>query len=111
MEKLDKATALDDIVLLEKMLYEVNNKIVQIVMKIQNTNQSIFDRTTNMFNKWLEERGYEERYVLWGQTLMVTPETSKKIKQMIHSDKYHKPVNAKSDISSSNSHATSQKKF
>lgn len=65
MKKLDKTTSLDDFLLLEKMLYEVDNKIVQIVMKIQNINQSIYDRTTNMFNNWLEEYGHKERYVLW----------------------------------------------
>jgi len=91
MERLDKATSLDDFLVLEKMLYEVDSKIVQIVMKIQNSNQSIYDRTTNMFNNWLEEHGYKERYVLWGQTLRVTSETSKKIKQVIQSDKYRKP--------------------
>ena len=111
MEKLDKTTSLDDFVMLEKMLYEVDIKIVQIVMKIQNTNQTMYDRTTNRFNNWLEEHGYKERYVLWGQTLKVTSETSKKIKQIIQSDKYQKPVKSKNDISSSNSHTTSQQKF
>lgn len=93
MEKMDKATSLDDFLVLEKMLYEVDNKIVQIVMKIQNTNQSIYDRTTNMFNNWLEEHGYKERYMLWGQTLKVTSNTQKSINQLIRSDKYRNPVN------------------
>jgi len=35
MEKLDKATSLNDFTMLEKMLYEIDIKIVQIAMKMQ----------------------------------------------------------------------------
>ena len=111
MEKLDKTTVLSDSLLLERMILEIDNKIIQIVMKIQTTNQSVYDRTTNMFNSWLEEHGYKERYVLWGQTLRVIPDTSKKIKQIIQSDKYQKPVKPKSHSNSVNSDITSQHKF
>jgi hypothetical protein len=111
MEKLDKATVLSDSILLERMILEIDNKIIQIAMKIQTTNQSVYDKTTNMFNSWLEEHGYKERYVLWGQTLRVTPDTSKKIKQIIQSDKYQKPVKPKSYPNSVNSDITSQHKF
>jgi len=100
MKKLDKATSLNDFLVLEKMLYEVDIKIVQIVMKIQNTNQTMYDRTTNRFNNWLEEHGYKERYVLWGQTLRVTSGTQKNIKRLIQSDKYQNPVKSKNNISS-----------
>jgi len=107
MERLDKATSLEDFLILEKMLFEIDNKIVQIVIKIQNTNQSIFDRTTNMFNNWLEEHGYKERYVLWGQTLRVTSGTQENIKRLIQSDKYQKLIRSKNNISSSSSHVAS----
>ena len=100
MKKLDKATSLNDFLVLEKMLYEIDIKIVQIVMKIQNTNQVMYDRTTIRFNNWLEEHGYKERYVLWGQTLRVTSDTQKNIKRLIQSDKYQKPVKSKNNISS-----------
>ena len=107
MERLDKATSLEDFLILEKMLFVVDNKIIQIVIKIQNTNQSIFDRTTNMFNNWLEEHGYKERYVLWGQTLRVTSGTQENIKRLIQSDKYQKLIRSKNNISSSSSHVAS----
>ena len=107
MERLDKATSLEDFLILEKMLFEIDNKIVQIVIKIQNTNQSIFDRTTNMFNNWLEEHDYKERYVLWGQALRVTSGTRENIKRLIQSDKYQKPIRSKNNISSSSSHVAS----
>jgi len=81
-------------------------------MKIQSSNQSVYDRTMNMFNDWLEENGYKERYVLWGQTLRVTPDTLDKVKQVIHSDKYQKPVKPKGhNYNSTNSEALSQRKF
>jgi len=103
MEKLDKAISLDDSLLLEKMLYEIDIKIIQIIMKIQNTNQSIYNRTTNMFNNWLEEHNYKERYVLCGQRLKVTSGTRENTKRLIQLEKYQKPVKSKNIISSSNS--------
>ena len=50
MEKLDETTVLSDSLLLERMILEIDNNIIQIVMKIQTTNQSVYDKTTNMFN-------------------------------------------------------------
>lgn len=107
IEKLDKATSLEDFLVLEKMLFEIDNKIIQIVIKIQHTNQSIFDRTTNMFNNWLEEHSYKERYVLGGQALRVTSGTRENIKRLIQSDKYQKSIRTKNNISRSISHITS----
>ena len=107
MEKLDKTTSLEDFLVLEKMLFEIDNKIIQIVIKIQHTNQSIFDRTTNMFNNWLKEHGYKERYVLWGQALRVTSGTRENIKRLIQSDKYQKSIRTKNNNSRSISRITS----
>ena len=90
MEKLDKTTVLSEYLALEKMLYEIDNKIIQITMKIQTSQQSIYDRTMNMFNDWLGENGYKEKYLLWGQTLKLTTNTLDKLKKEIDSDKYQK---------------------
>ena len=108
MEKLDKAVSLHDFVLLEKMLYEVDTKIVQTIMKMQTAEQTTYDRTISMLNDWLEEHGYKERYVLWGQTLKVTSDTSDKITKMILSDKHQKPL--RPDVYTPHSRATSQEK-
>ena len=90
MKKLDKTTSLDDFVVLEKMLSEVDIKIIQIMMKMQTAEKLVYDKTMNMFNGWLEEHGYKEKYVLWGQTLKVTSNTQKNINRLIKSDKYQK---------------------
>ncbi len=92
MEKLDKATVLSESLLLEKMIYEIDNKIIQIVMKIRIANQLGYDRTMNMFNDWLKENGYKERYILWGHTLRVSADTSNKIQKIIQLDKYQKEI-------------------
>lgn len=93
MEKLDKATSLNDFAMLEKMLYEIDIKIVHIAMKMQFSEKRNYDRVMKMFNSWLEEHGYKEKYVLWGQTLKVTSNTQENINRLIQSDKYRKPVN------------------
>jgi len=110
-EKLDRITGFTNPLLLEKMIFEIDTKLTQIMLKLQTTNQLQYDSTLKMFNDWLEQHGYKERYVLWGQTLKVTPDTSKRIKQIIHSDKYQKPVKSKNYETNSNSEAMSQRKF
>ena len=91
MEKLDKTVELGESMILERMIYEIDNKIMQTAMKVQTARESIYDSTMKMFNNWLEENGYKERYVLWGQTLRVTSNTSDKIKRIIQEDKYRSP--------------------
>ena len=100
MEKLDKATSLDDFVILERMLYDVDIKLIQTMMKMQTTEKLVYDRTVNMFNEWLEEHGYKEKYVLWGQTLKVTSNTQENINRLIKSDRYQKDKNYVSSLNS-----------
>jgi len=111
VEKLDKITGFTNPLLLEKMIFEIDTKLTQTMLKLQTTNQLQYDSTMNLFNDWLEQHGYKERYVLWGQTLKVTSDTSKKIKQIIRSDKHQKPIKSKSFNFNSNSEAMSQHKF
>ena len=111
MEKLDKAESLDDSMSIEKMLFEIDSKIVQVVMKIQTSNQSLYDVTMKMFNNWLEKNGYKERYVLWGETLKISEETSRKVTQLIRSDKYQISPEPKRYDSGIHSGNMSQAKF
>jgi len=108
MERLDKATSLGDSLILEKMLYEVDIKVFQILMKIQTTEKANYEITLNMFNNWLEEHGYKERYALWSQTLQVTSGTLENIKRLIQSDKHQKSVNSINKFYNPNSHGISQ---
>ena len=93
MEKLDKATSLNDFAMLEKMLNEIDIKIVQIAIKMQTAEKRNYDRVMKMFNSWLEEHGYKEKYILWGQTLKVTSNTQENINRLIQLDKYQNPIN------------------
>lgn len=110
MEKLDRTTGFTNLMILEKMIFEIDIKLTQIMIKLQTTNQTQYDNTIKLFNDWLEQHGYKERYVLWGQTLRVTYNTSEKIKKIIRSDKYQKPVKS-NHVSNSNSEVISQHKF
>ena len=110
-ERLDKTENLNDILSLEKMIFEIDSKLAQINLKLQNTHQTIYDETINIFNQWLEKNGYNERYVLWGSALKVTMDSSDKIKQIINSDKYQKSPKKNVKHTSSTSDAMSQRKF
>jgi len=110
-ERLDKTENLNDVLSLEKMIFETDTKLAQINMKLQTTNQSIYDETISMFNQWLEKNDHKERYVLWGSALKVSSDSSDKIKHIIKSDKHQKSPKKNVKHTSSTSEAMSQCKF
>lgn len=90
MEKLDKTAVLSESITLEKMLYEIDNKIMQTAIKVQTSRETIYDFAMNKLNNWLEENNYKERYILWGQTMRVSSDTSKKVNKIIQSDRFQR---------------------
>ena len=85
MEKIKDS---DDTSAFEKMIFDIDCKLVQIMMKLQTSNQSNYDRAMNILNDYLEKKGYKERYFLWGDTLRVSTQTRKKIKDLVKSEKH-----------------------
>ncbi|WP_420546283.1 hypothetical protein [Nitrosopumilus sp.] len=90
MEKMEKTESLGDWMLIEKMVNEIDIKTMQILVKLESTEKTSYDRVMKKVNDFLKENGYEERYVLWGQTISMSNENSAKVKRIIESDRLHK---------------------
>ena len=90
MEKLEKTQSLGDWLLIEKMVNEIDVKTMQTLVKLDTATQTNYDRVMKRVNGFLEENGYEERYVMWGQTISMSNENSAKVKRIIESDRLHK---------------------
>ena len=90
MEKLEKTESLGDWLLIEKMINEIDVKTMQTLVKLESTAQANYDKVMKTVNEFLKENGYEEKYVLWGQTISMSNENSEKVKRIIESDRLHK---------------------
>ena len=90
MEKLEKTESLGDWLLIEKMINEIDTKTMQTLVKLEATEKTSYDRVMKTVNEFLKNNGYEERYVLWGQTISMSNENSAKVKKIIESDRLHK---------------------
>jgi len=86
IENMEKIKDSDNTSSFEKMIFDIDCKLVQILMKLETSNQSNYDTVMNILNDYLEKKGYKERYFLWGDTLRVSPQTSKKIKELVKSE-------------------------
>ena len=90
MEKLEETESLGDWLLIEKMINEIDTKTMQTLVKLEATEKTSYDRVMKTVNEFLKNNGYEERYVLWGQTISMSNENSAKVKKIIESDRLHK---------------------
>lgn len=72
------------------MINEIDTKTMQTLVKLEATEKINYDRVMKKVNEFLKENGYEERYVLWGQTISMSNENSAKVKKIIESDRLHK---------------------
>lgn len=95
------------------MIFDIDCKITQTIVKMQSSVQMLHDGALELFNEYLKEKGYDERYVMWGDALKVTQYNSDRIKRIIESDKYQKPAERKSShqIQNDSDVARSQRKF
>jgi len=85
MEKMDDS---DDTSAFEKMIFDIDCKLSQIILKFQTSNQSLFDSSMKILNDWLEKKGYKERYFLWGDAIRVSSHTFEKIEELLKLHKY-----------------------
>ena len=89
MKQLEKTESLSDSLLIEKMINEIDTKTMQIMIKLDFNTQINYDRVMKIFNEFLKENGYKERYMLWGQALRISAENSEKVKRIVRSDRLH----------------------
>ena len=90
MEKMEKTDSLGDWLLIEKMVNEIDIKTMQTLVKLESTSQANYDKVMKTINEFLKEKGYEDRYVLWDQTISMSNENSEKVKRIIELDRLHK---------------------
>jgi hypothetical protein len=86
-EMLDKTDEFQQKITIEKMLFDIETKILQINVKIVNSTTRAHDLFVDYINKWMEEHKYDDRYVKFFDTIKVSDKASKRIKAIIDEDR------------------------
>ena len=87
VEKLAGLHEIREILLVEKMIFDLDSRIVQTITKVQTSKQYAYDKYKKMVNQFLKEKGIDERFTLWGDLVQITSETDKKILELFKLDK------------------------
>ena len=87
-ESLDKTQKFSEKMAINKFLFDMDYKIMQIRIKITTSNYRVHELCTQWLNKFSKNHGQPSRYYRFFDTLQVSIETSNKIKKLIKEDPY-----------------------
>jgi len=86
-EYLDKTSDISEKIIIEKMLLELDYKIVNIRQKMSETSRTVMDFAIKSLNDHLKSNNQKERYLTFDQKLATSESAIKKINKIIAQDK------------------------
>jgi len=86
-EQLDKVETFQEKLALERLILEIDSKILNIHNKLTNSATNIHDRSTERLNDWLKKHKKDERFINFFDTVSVSLESSEKIWKIIEEDR------------------------
>jgi len=81
--KLDKENTFQDSLQIEKMILELDSKIISIMMKIETSRHKKWDNSVGFINKWMEDNNYKNRYMALDTLLRIPEKSRNKIYQIL----------------------------
>jgi len=89
-EQLDKTETSQERLALERLILEIDSKILNTIIKLTNSTQSLVIYSTEQLNQWLKENKKDERYLTLFDKISVSAKAQEKINKIIKEDKLHK---------------------
>jgi hypothetical protein len=86
-EQIDKVSEFSEKLSLERMVFDIDSKILQIYQKLGESTRRIMDLSTNYLNKYMEDNKKPQRYMLYFDRISVSDKAKKKIEKIIKDDK------------------------
>ena len=88
---LDKTNVFEEKIILEKMLLEIESKIVQTKLKLVYSITRAHNDATKMANEYLEEKKIDQRFVSYNDSFRVSEKTREKISKLVEEDRKSRP--------------------
>lgn len=86
-EQLDKTKSFQEKLALERMMYDIDCKILHTYIRVSESVRRISDLSTEKLNDWLKENKKTERYVTFFDTISVSEKARERISKIIKEDK------------------------
>jgi len=86
-EQLDKTDSFQERLSLERLIYEIDSKILHTYNKMIDSIRRVFDLSIQRTNNWLKENKKSDRYMTLFDTFFVSEKASEKINKIINEDK------------------------
>ena len=86
-EMLDKVEDFQQKITVERMLFDIEVKILQVNLKLVESNHRIHDMAVDVINRWMKENNHDARYLTYFDTMKVSDNAVKRIKRIIDEDR------------------------
>ena len=90
-EQLDKVDVFQEKLALERLMYDIDCKILYIYNRLAESSKRINDLNTEGLNKWMKDNKREERYMKLFDKITVSEKALEKINKIIKEDKIRRP--------------------
>jgi len=85
-KELDSEISLQEKLQIEKMLLDLDSKVSNMIMKIQTSQQSLWNGGVYLVNKWLEDEGYKDRYETINSLFRIPKKNREKIYKLLENE-------------------------
>jgi len=85
-ENLDQSDSSKEKIALERLMYDIDSKIVHICIRLAESDITRVDESLRMLNKWMIEHNLTHRFVAFYQTLRVSKNAKEKIHKIMEED-------------------------
>ena len=86
-ENLDKAENFQQRHAIEKMIFDIDCKIINTQIKLADSMKRIYERNIDFLNDWLKENGKDDRYMTLFDRISVSKKAQQRISKIIKEDK------------------------
>lgn len=86
-EQLDKASSLQEKITIERMMYEIDSKILNTYNRMADSMKRVVELSTQRVNEWLEKNNSNYRYTSFFDKISVSSDAQKKINSIIEKDR------------------------
>ena len=86
-EQLDKTETFQEKIGLERLILEIDSKILYTHNKLIDSTRNLADRSTERLNDWLKDQKRDERYLTYLDMFSVSSKASEKMRKILEEDR------------------------
>ncbi len=86
-EMLDSAEKIQEKVVIERMLLDLESRIINIHLKLTESIQKVYNKTISQLNSIMKKEGKDNRYLTFWDTLSVSPKGHEKIQKILKDER------------------------